>query len=266
VGSILGVTKEVDMVFTRRFEVNRLQVMVVNPNLIPEVVNVVIGDNLYELKFCVEHQMDSSNPQPMEMDNDHYADEGERQMGNKQGANSMDNSNSNTAARKSREQREGKRSQQGVGNKTVMVYHIQVPASHAAMGSADDGLGLMSHQTLDEEDKFQDGKIDDVTSDDDHSHDESVNTEEAEREWKKQLEEENNGTNTGEMAAIHEASPQMSSAKREKRQAGDADADISSKAERLKTLRNEGDKTPPLLFLTLLTPLLFLISIVLVFH
>jgi hypothetical protein len=106
VGSILGVTKEVDMVFTRRFEVNRLQVMVVNPNLIPEVVNVVIGDNLYELKFCVEHQMDSSNPQPMEMDNDHYADEGERQMGNKQGANSMNNLNSNTAARKSGEQRE----------------------------------------------------------------------------------------------------------------------------------------------------------------
>jgi hypothetical protein len=75
-----------------------------------------------------------------------------------------------------------------------------------------------------------------VTSDDDHSHDESVNTEEAEREWKKQLEEENNGPNTEEMAAIHEASPQMSSAKRGKRRAGDADADISSKAERLKTL------------------------------
>jgi hypothetical protein len=106
VGSILGVIKEVDMVFTRRFEVSRLQVMVINPNLIPEVVNVVIGDNLHELKFHVEHQMDSSNPQPMELDNDHYADEGERQMGNKQGANSMNNSNSNTAARKSGDQRE----------------------------------------------------------------------------------------------------------------------------------------------------------------
>jgi hypothetical protein len=82
-----------------------------------------------------------------------------------------------------------------------------------------------------------------VTSDDDHSHDGSVNIEEAKREWKKQLDEKNNGPNTEEMMAIHEASPQISSAKRGKCRAGDADADISSKAGRLKALQNEGDKT-----------------------
>jgi hypothetical protein len=38
VGSILGILKEVNMVFTRRFDICRLQVMVMNPNLIPVAV------------------------------------------------------------------------------------------------------------------------------------------------------------------------------------------------------------------------------------
>jgi hypothetical protein len=106
-------------------------------------MNVVMGDNLYELKFRVEHHMDNNNPQPMEMDNDHYADEGDTQMGNKQGANGMNNLNISSTTRISGEQREGKESHYVVRNKTVSPYHIQVPTSHAAVGSADDGLGLM---------------------------------------------------------------------------------------------------------------------------
>jgi hypothetical protein len=43
--------------------------MVMNPNLIPQAVNVVIGDNLYELKFWVEMNTEAGNPQPMDMDN-----------------------------------------------------------------------------------------------------------------------------------------------------------------------------------------------------
>jgi hypothetical protein len=39
-----------------------------NPNLIPTAVNVVIGDNLYELKFWVELNSNDSSPQPMDMD------------------------------------------------------------------------------------------------------------------------------------------------------------------------------------------------------
>jgi hypothetical protein len=46
----------------------------------------------------------------MEMDNDHYVDEGDTQMGNKQGANGMNNLNINSTARISGEQREGKES------------------------------------------------------------------------------------------------------------------------------------------------------------
>jgi hypothetical protein len=68
VGSILGISKEVDMVFTRRFDICRFQVLVMNPNLIPAAVNVVIEDNLYELKFRVELNSNDSSLQLMDMD------------------------------------------------------------------------------------------------------------------------------------------------------------------------------------------------------
>jgi hypothetical protein len=41
-----------------------------NPNLVPQAVNVVIGENLYELKFRVELDPIGSNPQLMEMDSE----------------------------------------------------------------------------------------------------------------------------------------------------------------------------------------------------
>jgi hypothetical protein len=45
----LGVTKDVDMVFTRKHKICRLQVLVLDPNLIPQFVVVVIGNRLYTL-------------------------------------------------------------------------------------------------------------------------------------------------------------------------------------------------------------------------
>lgn len=69
VGSILGVTKEVDMKFTRKYDRCRLQVLVLDPNLILQYVDVVIGDYLYELQFRVEEKTDNDNPEPMDMDN-----------------------------------------------------------------------------------------------------------------------------------------------------------------------------------------------------
>jgi hypothetical protein len=59
----------VDLVFTRRFDICHLQVLVLNKNSIPQAANVVIGDNLYELNFRVELNPCGDNPQPMEMDN-----------------------------------------------------------------------------------------------------------------------------------------------------------------------------------------------------
>jgi hypothetical protein len=74
VGSIMGVTKEVDMEFTRQHGISRLEVMVMNPNLIPQAINKVIGDSLYELKFRVEMNAEGGNPQPMDMDHNPEGD------------------------------------------------------------------------------------------------------------------------------------------------------------------------------------------------
>lgn len=51
-----------------------LQVMVLDPNLIPQFVDVIIGDYLYELQFRVEENMDANNLEPMEVD--HGGDNG----------------------------------------------------------------------------------------------------------------------------------------------------------------------------------------------
>jgi hypothetical protein len=68
VGSIMGVAKEVDMEFTRLHGISRIQVMVMNPNLIPQAVNIVIGDGLYKLKFRVEMNDKGGIPHPMDVD------------------------------------------------------------------------------------------------------------------------------------------------------------------------------------------------------
>ncbi|XP_035823077.1 uncharacterized protein [Zea mays] len=68
VGSILGVTKAVDMKFTNQYGICRLQVMVLDPLLIPQFIEVVIGECLFELQFRVEENMDSDSPVPVDMD------------------------------------------------------------------------------------------------------------------------------------------------------------------------------------------------------
>ncbi|EEE68657.1 hypothetical protein OsJ_27249 [Oryza sativa Japonica Group] len=76
VGSILGITKMVDMNFTRRYDIARLQVLVLDPSLIPDVVDVAIGDNLYELCFKVEQENGFDVPEPIGMDNSGDREEG----------------------------------------------------------------------------------------------------------------------------------------------------------------------------------------------
>ncbi|XP_008649685.1 uncharacterized protein [Zea mays] len=68
VGSILGVTKTVDMKFTNQYGICRLQVMVLDPLLIPQFIEVVIGECLFELQFRVEENMDGDSPVPVDMD------------------------------------------------------------------------------------------------------------------------------------------------------------------------------------------------------
>ena len=85
VGSILGVTKAVDMKFTNKYEICRLQVLVLDASLLPQFVDVVIGDNLYELQFRVEENMDNDNPEPMDMEDLdlEVGDEDQQNNGNK---------------------------------------------------------------------------------------------------------------------------------------------------------------------------------------
>jgi hypothetical protein len=70
IDSILGVTKEVDMVFTRKFSRARLQVLVLDPALIPISCDVVIGDDIYELQFKVEPVEMIDSPSLLKMDED----------------------------------------------------------------------------------------------------------------------------------------------------------------------------------------------------
>jgi hypothetical protein len=48
--------------------------MVMNPNLIPHTVNIVIGEGLYKLKFWVELNVEETKQQPMDMDDNHEDD------------------------------------------------------------------------------------------------------------------------------------------------------------------------------------------------
>jgi hypothetical protein len=66
IGTILGVTKDDDMKFTREYERAQLQVLVLDPSLIPQSIDVVIGEFIYELHFCVE-RMEMTHPVPIDM-------------------------------------------------------------------------------------------------------------------------------------------------------------------------------------------------------
>jgi hypothetical protein len=55
IGSMLGSTQIVDMETTRKSDFRRILVAVLNPRLIPEQLDVVIGDHYFELDFEVEN-------------------------------------------------------------------------------------------------------------------------------------------------------------------------------------------------------------------
>ncbi|CAO2038141.1 unnamed protein product, partial [Urochloa humidicola] len=68
IGSIFGVTHMVDMKFTKQHGRPRMKVAVLNSDLIPEFVDVVIGEYIYELQFRVEIEGDEINPLLINMD------------------------------------------------------------------------------------------------------------------------------------------------------------------------------------------------------
>jgi hypothetical protein len=58
------------MIFTRKYNRSRMQVLVLDPSIIPISVDVVIRDNVYELHFKVEPEEMHENLKPLEMDED----------------------------------------------------------------------------------------------------------------------------------------------------------------------------------------------------
>jgi hypothetical protein len=70
IGTILRVTKDVDMSFTRQYNRPKMQVLVLDPALIPSSMNVVIGDNVYELHFRVEPEDMQDAPKPLDTEDD----------------------------------------------------------------------------------------------------------------------------------------------------------------------------------------------------
>jgi hypothetical protein len=68
IGSILGVPRAMGTKFTKKFCRSRMKVAVLDPNLIPDIVDVVIGDFVYELQFRVEENMPNGEPEVIDMD------------------------------------------------------------------------------------------------------------------------------------------------------------------------------------------------------
>jgi hypothetical protein len=67
------------MVFTRNHDICRMQVLVLDLNLIPQFVDVVIEEYHYSLQFKVEDNGDDEEPETMDMDN--FEEEEEDQQG-----------------------------------------------------------------------------------------------------------------------------------------------------------------------------------------
>jgi hypothetical protein len=83
------------MEFMRRHGIGRLQVLVMNPNLIPQMVNIVIGDSLYELKFRVEMGVEAGEPHPMDTDDNHPMDTDDNHGAGGSGQKEEEGSNNN---------------------------------------------------------------------------------------------------------------------------------------------------------------------------
>uniref|UniRef100_C6JRR7 DUF4283 domain-containing protein n=1 Tax=Sorghum bicolor TaxID=4558 RepID=C6JRR7_SORBI len=74
VGTILGVPRAVDTIFTKNTGRPRMKVAVLDPKLIPTYVDVVIGDFIYELQFAVEVESPTGEPQLVDMDSTNEED------------------------------------------------------------------------------------------------------------------------------------------------------------------------------------------------
>jgi hypothetical protein len=223
----------------------------------------VIGEALYELKFRVEMNVEVNNPQPMEMDDnqegngsghrrDNVSDHNEKQESLGPKASSSGSSNDVKKANS----RSGKQAAQA-----APVFLIQTTpfleqegggkgaqlAPGAGLGSQGAGSpgGVPTEHPNQAENVFcqEEGKVEEVFLDEDSSQADSMDTKELEmalKEWGDD-EESSKPPSAEELAAIPEASPEQSVARRSKRRVGEADEEVGAAAERRKAFRNEGN-------------------------
>jgi len=92
VGSLLGATQTVDMETTRKNEFGRILVAVLDPKLIPRMLDVVIGDYYFDLEFEVEKRGFDEKGEEVDVEWDGGEGEGDGE-GKSQGSNSDDGLN-----------------------------------------------------------------------------------------------------------------------------------------------------------------------------
>jgi hypothetical protein len=225
IGTILGVTKDVDMSFTREHERARLQVLVLDSALIPLSVDVVIGENVYELHFRVEPEEIQDKPELLDMEDndtdkrdDDGAENGDNQPKHMQVDKVVQNSSKGGANSDLNNQSNG---QHGSHKGKNMLYHI--PALEIM--SEPDLLHWESTdvQSVDGDDvqNLEEVYTEPISSDSEGPNSESV-TPVAEAQ-------------VVDMAAIPEADTPM---RRSKRRAETADEPSLERAERIKAARN----------------------------
>ncbi|KAJ1255125.1 hypothetical protein BS78_K284800 [Paspalum vaginatum] len=71
-----GVSRKVDLKFTREHKIARIKVGCLDPDLIPEFLSMLIGEHVYDLQFRAEKNIDPDNPVPIDMDLDPQEENG----------------------------------------------------------------------------------------------------------------------------------------------------------------------------------------------
>jgi hypothetical protein len=220
-----------------------------------------------KLKFRVEMNTGEGNPQPMEMDdNQGGGSSGPRYNHDSSSNEKHDNLGPKTSSGGSA--CDGKRLSGGAGKQVpqvpqVFLLHLPHAVEQEVGGATHaEGFGtgqevqpsgisvgvsaVQAHQLVDNSIQ-EDVKVEEVLSGEDSSRADSMDTNELEialKEWGDK-EEISKPPSAEELAAIPEASPAQSVARRSKRQAGDVDVEVGVVAERRQAIRNEGNTDEP---------------------
>jgi hypothetical protein len=132
IASILGVPRSVDTKFTKAFGRSRLKVAVLDSSLIPVLVDVVIGDYVYQLHFGVEQGMSDGEPVLIDLDSTYEDEDPKGGETEPKDADTSGNPKEDLNGDKPMDI-DGKREEQPHGDGK------QLPSANAQQGSASDG-------------------------------------------------------------------------------------------------------------------------------